>query len=411
MKLLIKIVLVLITTSAFAQTGNVYSRYGIGDELSSFSGRIFALGGASLALDDSENLASSNPAALHNLNLTRFEAGVAFQQAFQEQNGLNSQSFDNRFMGIKLGFPIHKELGIAFALYIEPVASVNYDVRHTFSFEDEDVTERYAGEGGISKIGMGISYRLPFGFSLGSSFDYYSGETKYISEIIFPIASAYNDSYHEKRYQQRAIGYSLGILSNNLSEYFGISAINDFKIGATFRQIPKMIVDTSLVLKSDFEEVTNEAATVYSEIPNQIAFGMKMDISRKFLILADLSTTPWSKYSFNDRKMPNFVDDVKYNFGVEYLDRNPRSKTFLEEVTYRLGFEYKKLNYTIEDTQLHQYAWSLGFGIPISNDDNLDFGVQYGFRGNPENDNIVQEKFIKFALSLSFGEQWFLRKD
>ena len=46
--------------------------------------------------------------------------------------------------------------------------------------------------------------------------------------------------------------------------------------------------------------------------------------------------------------------------------------------------------------------------MPLSHENTIDFAVEYSVRGTTEA-NLLQEKFIRLNLGLSFGDVWFQR--
>lgn len=101
---------------------------------------------------------------------------------------------------------------------------------------------------------------------------------------------------------------------------------------------------------------------------------------------------------------------TKISFGMEYRNPDFRSQSFWEQIMLRLGLSYEQTQYEINGNGVDQYSIYTGFSVPLSFDNTLDFGFQYGKRGTTES-NLIKENIFKFSVSLSVGELWFLRQD
>ncbi len=404
------IILVAFTSvSIFAQS-SIYSRYGLGIPNDGVSAKTFALGGSTTALAESDHLGTTNPAGWNRLKLVRFEGGLSLTQMIQQDNNGSRLAFNSSLQGVRIGIPIQHDYGIVIAFFLEPVTFVDYSVQKNYNNATVGkYSAKYSGKGGLSKFGFGLSYRLPLDISLGATFDYYTGATTHTSELIFDEYSGYNNATITKKYGQRGIGFSVGAISNNFASIINNKAISDFRIGFTYRYVPKIVVDTFLVVKSSVEEITTSHDVIDSEIPYDFSFGIKLVLHNSVTLLSDFGFSPWSNFRVAGISDNNFKNSEKIAIGMEYRDNSKRTKTFFEKLSYRTGFSYKRMKYFINGNQVNEFAASFGVGIPINFTDILDLGIRVGQRGTTDY-SLVAEKFVSFGLSLTFGERWFLRR-
>ncbi|MGB8320837.1 MAG: hypothetical protein WCE54_22100, partial [Ignavibacteriaceae bacterium] len=175
--------------SVFGQVNSSYTRYGIGDIQYNFSARRMGMGGVNIAIADPDFVSINNPATNYRLNSTRFELSIKYGGEKLSNTSLNKFYSNTVFNGFTFGFPISSLDGVGAAIGIVPVSSINYDVVdntiHTTN-STNDYYYSYSGSGGLSKIFISSSYRMPFNINIGASFNYYFGNLNYSSDVNFP---------------------------------------------------------------------------------------------------------------------------------------------------------------------------------------------------------------------------------
>jgi hypothetical protein len=79
------------------------------------------------------------------------------------------------------------------------------------------------------------------------------------------------------------------------------------------------------------------------------------------------------------------------NFNTGYLDASELS----------IGTAQSKLN---------DLSLSFGMALPLKRSNTIvNIGAQFGRRGTAEN-NLVEEKYIKFHLAFTFNDKWFTKR-
>ena len=181
-KRLIVICITIISSCAYAQTGTAspYSFYGIGTL--KFKGTVEnrSMGGIGVYLD-SIHVNLRNPAAYVGKNIESFPfdnesrpvkftvAGTMSDVTLKSNSGeatTNSSAMDY----IALSFPIGK-FGVGFGIL--PFTSVGYKLDDIN--DDNNLVNRFSGEGGVNKVFAGLGYQISDKLSMGVDFNYNFG--------------------------------------------------------------------------------------------------------------------------------------------------------------------------------------------------------------------------------------------
>lgn len=389
------------------QGGSIYTRSGLGDVFYSNSARRSAMGELGTALFDENQLSSLNPASWSKLNWTRFQATLNYNSIGLSSTD-NSAFYSNaRFAGFMLGIPIERSLGIAVLTGILPVTDVRYEVNEGSGSSEVSYTRNYRGDGGLSKVFIGSSYTLPFGFSVGGSLDYYIGNINHYSAIVFESSDYVNTTY-VRTYKLSGIGGTFGIISNDLSKSLGLKLLTDLRLGATLSFSNKFQADSSLLTQSNSGDLTLISSKSNAKYPLLFTLGLSMELSQNYTIIFDYLNQAWSKYEFNGSKSLNLRDVQKISSGFEYKKSDASENSFWEHVALRGGLSFEQTQYSINGTGIDLYSVFGGFSIPLDPYNSIDIGIQYGIRGTKDF-NLLKENIFKLNFGLSLGEPWFRR--
>ncbi|MBM4170376.1 MAG: hypothetical protein FJ214_00725 [Ignavibacteria bacterium] len=411
MKKIILLFLILISAAEiFPSGGSLYSRHGLGDLYFSYTARRMGLGELGIASLDYDFLNNVNPASWSSLRLTRFETGVLYHGNNISSSSNSTFQTQTIFTGLMFGFPIDRENGISFVTGIVPYSNVSYEV----VLDQESVlTDPYKltfkGEGGISKIFAGLSYRLPFEFSLGAALDYYNGELNYSTMADFSTSNFFSGAM-SKKYRHNGIGYSIGLISSNISKLFGIKEVDDIRLGLTYSGKTTLTTDTLSIYTTPVGELTNSSSVVETEIPNRLGIGLSLKLNPQYLIVADYLFQPFTELTINGKKINTLRDFYKASIGLEYRNMDTRAQSLWEQLILRGGLSYEQTQYEINKKGIEQFSIFAGCSMPLGFDSTVDFAFQIGKRGTKEN-NLLSENFYKFSITLSIGELWFVTTD
>lgn len=396
-----------------ASGGSLYSRYGTGDILHTYSARRMGLGSLGASVAFGNEISSYNPATWYRIGLTRFEAGVNYQgNSISDAN--NDAYYSDVFItGFTVAFPVSTKYGIVVAMGLLPYTNVNYEVNQPVlgneTLGDYDLT--YKGDGGITKTFIGASYRLPFDFVIGSTFEYYVGKIEYISEVDFRDNTTLYDATSERRNSYHGVGGTIGLLSSDLSKPLGLEDVTDLRIGAVLNMFSNLRTDTTLTAITNNNETEFESDLVDTGLPYRFGVGASFQYKEDYLVTLDYLYQPWTEYEFNGKKQTQYLQDLhKFSLGIEYRNTQARRDAFWEQIVLRGGLSYEQTQYAINGEGIDQYSLHAGFSAPLSIGNSLDFGFQYGWRGSIESHG-VEEKFYRASVSINFGELWFFRQE
>ncbi|MCP5063813.1 MAG: hypothetical protein GY936_15300 [Ignavibacteriae bacterium] len=405
-KKIILSVLIFSATGLLAQSSSTYSRYGLGDLFYAHSAEKLGMGSLEISISKKNYLNSSNPATWFSLRNTHFAAGVSTTMS-NISDDVNSVSLSStRFSGFHVGFPFEKDLGITFALGLEPYSLVNYDVTADF----EDYTSSYTGKGGLSKMYLGLSYKLPLDFAIGTTFEYYTGNTEYSSTILFDVGSDFSNSKFTTIYNYRGIGTTIGLLSPDLADKFSIKNLSDFRLGFTYNIIGALNTDSSYSAFTTIGENVTSSGNTETELPSSLGIGLSFKYNGNFLFSLNFLSQNWSTFERNGVIQENLQDLKKYTFGVEYSKELKKFGSFWELVKYRGGLSFEQSQYAINGNGIDQLGIHAGITFPLGISNSIDLGLMYGVRGTTDN-NLLKENIIQASVSLNFGELWFVRRE
>jgi long-subunit fatty acid transport protein len=307
------------------------------------------------------------------------------------------------------GIPIERNLGITVNFGVVPVTSVHYGVSvagtdTNFSTHTLD----YSGDGGISKIFLSTSYKLPMDFSLGVGFDYYTGKIDYNSAITFNAADTlgFSSAIFTKQYSYHGLGYTAGLISPDIAKILGIGGVKNFRFGVTYSSAVPLHCDSVINLIGVTGTTVTALGSKTVNLPYKIGVGTAFLIKDSYLFSLDYLYQPYSQLTLEGVSFPNMQDYRKMSLGFEYRNPSVRTSTFWEQVALRGGLSYEQSQYIFNGTSINQVSVYAGCSLPLGSDNSLDLGFKYGRRGTTDN-NLMQENIYNFSVSVSLGELWF----
>lgn len=395
---------------SFASGGSIYTRYGIGDLYIYNTAGKLSLGGIGTAVVSKNLINLNNPASWITIKNTVFGADI-----ISDFSSLSDGNFDGnystiQFSGFHLAFPIERDLGIGFVFGLVPYSNIKYDISNEYNKNASDgYTEDFTGLGGMSKAFLGVSYLLPLDFSLGATFEYYTGDSKYESILTYNDSSDFSDSHFTSELKVKGLGTTIGLLTPDLSSFFGLKNISNLRLGVSYEISGKLTSDSLSYAITNLGESIFKSLNYKTKIPSRLSIGLSLNID-KFNINVDYLNQPWSKFEQNGYFSPNLKDLNRYSLGVEF-DRNAkRFASFWELVKYRCGLSYEQSQFTFKGIDINQFGIHAGVSFPFSLDNTIDIGFMYGIRGTTDQ-NLLQEHFFKASIGLNLGELWFVRQE
>jgi hypothetical protein len=144
------------------------------------------------------------------------------------------------------------------------------------------------------------------------------------------------------------------------------------------------------------------------QFPLQLSGGLSYLLSEHWLWGIELNWANWKTGYKIDSKSNDKMND-SYRIGVGIEKRPSFSKK--EKYTYRAGLFNSQMNMYANFGNINEYGVSIGFGFPLRMQYNrIDFALQAGKRGRMSI-NLAEETFVRFDISLSASEFWFIRDE
>jgi hypothetical protein len=430
-KKLLLVFIAVLTISSYGQEGTAspYSFYGIGSL--KFKGTVEnrSMGGLSI-YTDSIHINLRNPASYAGNNLemwnnesrpVTFTVGGSNDaiklKSDLETDKASSATFDYLALSVPVG-----KFGFGFGLL--PFTSVGYKLQSNDS--EGNVTDKFRGQGGLNKAFLGLGYQVSKELSFGIDFHYNFGNVQNST-----VNYSYDSDGTLTQYQSR---------ENNRSDISGIN----LNLGLSYKT---MITDklelvsgatytpeSSLVSKNErsFSTITISATTGQEfeintidtdleslglmetdlVMPSKFSIGTGIGEPRKWFVGAEYTTQKTSNFS-NDlysSGATKYEDASTIALGGFYIPMYNSFDSYFKRVVYRAGLHYEKTGLNIENESINEFGISFGVGLPVgSYFSNANVGFEIGKRGTTKN-NLIQENFINFQISLSLNDRWFVKR-
>ncbi|WP_179318091.1 hypothetical protein [Winogradskyella helgolandensis] len=435
-KRFIVICITIIGSAAFAQQGtsSPYSFYGIGSL--KFKGTVEnqSMGGIGVYLD-SIHFNLKNPASYagNALNGPYFNgesrpvkftvAGTMTNTTLKSNSGdakANTAIFDYLAVSVPIG-----KFGVGFGLL--PYTSVGY--RLDDINDDSVLQNRFSGEGGLNRVFAGMGYQVTEKLSVGVDFNYNFGNIQNNA-----LDVEYADDGDVVQYQ--TVEYNRSDLSG-LNLNFGLNyktmVTDKLELSATATYAPgsKLNSDnvrsySAVTVDATTLETTATSSTIDADLeaqnlkntkltlPATLSFGVGIGDPKSWFI-----GTEYTYQSTSDFSNPVFSNDIstyenssKIAIGGFYIPDYNAFSGYYKRVVYRAGLNFANTGLVIKDESIKEFGISFGLGLPVGRRSffsNANLGLEFGKRGTT-NQNLIQENFINFNLSLSLNSRWFEQK-
>lgn len=432
-KRLIVIGITILSSCAFAQQGTAspYSFYGIGSL--NFKGTVEnrSMGGISVYLD-SIHVNLRNPAAYVGKNIEAFPfngesrpvkftvAGRASSATLKSNTGeaqTNSANVDYLALSVPVG-----RFGFGFGLI--PYTSVGYRLDDVN--DNDDLVNRFTGEGGVNKVFAGFGYQISDKLSVGVDFNYNFGNIQNTA-----IAIAYTSEGDIVQFQTREFNRSdLSGLNLNFGLAYKTKVTDKLELSATVTYAPESTLSSinersyaTVSLDSETREVariTNltevdlEAQNLRNTdltLPSRLSFGAGIGKPQSWFVGAEytLQTTADFSNPIFSNQISSFENASEFAVGGFYIPNYNSFSSYFKRVVYRAGFNFANTGLVIKNEAIKEFGISFGLGLPMGNRSlfsNANLGLEFGQRGTT-NQNLIQENFINFNISLSLNSRWF----
>lgn len=411
--------LLLFPALLFAQFNNnttsPYSRFGLGDLQSNTFGRTFAMGGASLASRNSQQINTSNPASYTSVDSLAFlfEFGVYGKFSNYKNDIASMNTNDINFRYFAMNFQINNWLATSMGL--TPYSDVGYNVEVLKTIENTgDVLSQYYGEGSLSKAYIGFAIEPVENIAVGANLNYLFGSLNRNAEIYF--LGAY-DFYSIQKYEKIRLndfGMNFGLqatlpLKNDQKIIFAAVVENKPEYSAFYSDITQKNLSSDVATDQDTLNYQNDDLSSII-FPFTYGVGISYVKENSLEINADYYHQSWSQASFFGSVNPILTDLDKFAIGAEWIPDRFSIRNYLNKIAYRAGLKYEKSYLMLNNQQINDLGISFGVGLPIyRSNSTINIGAEIGRRGTKQN-NLLVENYAKLNLSVNLYDLWFLKR-
>ena len=411
-----------IVVLAQQNTISPYSSFGIGE----FQSQGFALnndlGGLGIALRSNNQLNLLNPASSSALNLTSFEAGLKGASLFLKDANLEQESFSSSMAYLSLGFPIAKGVGLSSGLL--PYSFKGYQLSQSSQFIDATDTlttnTDYIGSGGLSRIFLNLGVEAIKGLSIGVTANIIFGTLNQQTNLWFSEPDFINRR-EESLYTVRDFAFDTGIQYqvNIKDKKFIFGAVFSPQASLSARNKGGIYTYNTV---NNFEYIRDTISIVSTStngltLPMSYGAGLSLGKENNWFVSGEYEFKEWSRLSLFGDPSPELQNASQIKVGAWLTPNNKDVHHYWKNIQYRMGINYNtgylaiaELSSDATQTNLNDLSLSFGLGLPLKRSNTIaNIGVQLGKRGTVEN-NLVEEKYIKFHLAFTFNDKWFTKR-
>ena len=431
-KKLVLVFVLVFTSYSYAQQGTAspYSFYGIGSLKLKGTVENQSMGGLSI-YNDSIHVNLRNPSSYAGENVgiypfsgqsrpVKFTVGGGYSSRSLKSSSGSDKASSVTFDYLALSIPLGK-FGIGFGLL--PYTSVGYKQE---SYNGDEITNRFEGEGGVNKVFFGLGYQIAKGLTAGIDFHYNFGN---IQNSI--LNYQYDDGLPTQYQTSESNRSDLSGLNVNIGVSYKTELKNDLELVTSATYTPqsslssknKRSLSTVIVSASGQESVVNAVEVDLNAIglqetdlvlPSKFTFGAGLGKRRKWFVGAE--TTVFKASHFSNELFATATttheDAYSLSLGGFYIPDYSSFDSYWKRIVYRAGFRREETGLNINNQSIREFGTSFGVGLPVGDArllSNINLGVEFGKRGTT-NSNLIQENFINFQLSLSLNDRWFQKR-
>ena len=418
-----------LTVKSQNNTSSPYSFYGIGSLDFKGTSESRAMGGVSV-YNDSIHMNFRNPASYTGKNmfsfnnegrLVKFTVGLGHSETDLKTSTNSSETTNTSFEYLGLNVPMGK-FGFGFGLI--PYSSVGYKLQS--SNLDNQLQYKYSGNGGLNKAFLGFAYQLSDNIAIGFDAKYNFGNIQNSAlEYLYDDESLPLD--YQAREQNRSdlsgVNFNFGLtfirgFSENLELHASLTHSPAYNLSSrNSRTFASVVINPNTQIEFPVNEINVDLESLGLDktdlsMPSITSFGLGISKPKKWFLGAEYTSITSSVFSNDLINIENseFEDSSKISFGGFYIPDYASFSKFWNRVVYRAGFYSEKTGLVINNESINEFGISFGLGIPAGGlFSNVNTTFEFGKRGTT-NENLVEENFINFQLSLSLNDRWFIKR-
>lgn len=388
-------------------TRTPYSMYGLGELRSQQNAVNTAMGGAGMALSSSTFLNTANPASyrgIDSLNVL-FDMGVEGKYSQFQSKGITNDLNTANLSYFGIGWRFSPKFAAGFGL--NPFSSTGYEINSTASIDGIIGSEyplNIIGSGDISRAYGSLSYSLSKRLAIGVKTSFLFGslkQTQYHNLSVIGSSSIYNETtdYFHNFYFEFGAQYDFKLKNYNIT------------LGAIYNPGQDLVTKRTNTTYNSNNTILEDETDNRNDfkIPEEFGLGIAVNNNKNWLYVLDAGIQKWSDFDY-DIKSVELKNNPYVRTGLEYTPSTNFMASYFKRTNYRIGFQYAKSYLSLKGTQLDEYSFSVGLGLPIRNQKSrIDVSTEFGTKGTTES-QLIQENFVRVRLGFSLKDMWFIQR-
>ena len=405
-----------------------YSRYAIGDIVSSSSTRNAAMGGLSVATDNYFSINRANPASYADMYFTTMDVSVFGQFSGLKTNTSEANQFTAGFQNVAFGFPSNNNFVLTMGF--SPYSAVGYNIKDLDQVQLGDTTytqeTNYEAEGGLNQAFIGGAWRLmQRRLRVGANAQYIFGNTKYFWETFlreadssfiipqFRRITATEDVFVKGLSGQVGLIYEDTVNAENLT-LFRVGATADFALNVNGdRFLAYSNNDNSTV------DTLGQRTEGSVNIPPKFGIGFMINRPGHWSLGTDVTYQDWSGFTYFT-ETPDLGKEIRASIGGEWTP-DFQSLKYYNRINYRAGAFYRQSYITIGSQSVSEYGVTLGFALPSGLKGNtrqnqgraasrVNVSAEFGRRGSLNDVQQLSEIYARIRIGITVNDRWFIRR-
>ena len=273
---------------------------------------------------------------------------------------------------------------------------------------------------------MGFAYQLSDNLAIGFDAKYNFGNIQNSAlEYLYDDESLPLD--YQAREQNRSdlsgVNFNFGLIfrggiTENLELHTSLAHSPDYNLSSrNSRTFASVVINPNTQIEFPVNEINVNLESLGLDktdlsMPSVTSLGLGISKPKKWLIAAEYTLITSSVFSNDLISIENseFEDSSKISFGGFFIPDYASFSKFWNRVVYRAGFYSEKTGLVINNESINEFGISFGLGIPAGGlFSNVNTTVEFGKRGTT-NEDLVEENFVNFQLSLSLNDRWFIKR-
>ncbi|MBD3287255.1 hypothetical protein GF337_00490 [candidate division KSB1 bacterium] len=396
LRIIFFIIICLVAGYGYLFAGSKYYINGLGSQSYFTQADAFGRGGTIIAVPDMNSVNTFNPAGLIFADITHISADFYHETIQSQYQAFEGVSHYSNVHGVRLAIPLAVNKFVI-SVGIKPILRNDYKAETEGELSTgNQYTKQIINKGGLSRINLGLATGIKNRVYLGAYLNYNFGKIEQNWRVNF-VSDLLIDTSDRLVSKVWAPNFTAGMM---------VRVMKGFHLGLVYSQ--PFDLNGDRLIRYVFGE-SSEKVDVGLKIPAGLGIGASYNMNEKIRYSLDYYTQRWSNVELVSENESNYTDNHHISAGIEFLPTKKAFTSFYKKINYRIGFHYANLGIKDNGTAVSEYLGTAGMGIPFYGGyGRIDFGIGYGKRGSLES-HSVEESVLRFFLTITGGEKWFVR--